>query len=869
MSKKILIIDGNSLINRAFYGVPLLTNSKGKYTNAIYGFLNMMLRFVNEERPDHLVVAFDLKEKTFRHKHFEDYKGNRSKMPEELAEQFPKLKEILVDMGIEIFSLRGFEADDIIGTIADCSEKKGIKPVIISGDRDLLQLATDKTKIRIPKTSNGSSKVVDYYRKDVIEKYEVTPEEFIDLKALMGDSSDNIPGVPGIGIKTATKIIKQFGSLKNAIENIEDIKSKRGKRNLKENIKQAEMSKYLATIIKDVPVECKFKDFDLTNVINDKVYNHFKELEFRNLIQKYGSKKVLKNNKKEFDFKLIKDIKNIKFSDEVSYKIFKTGIAFSQNDNDGFYVKFNDKVNLKSFKYFFEDENITKIGYHIKDDLHKLESINIEINGKIFDIMLMAYILEPGASNYSYDHLATKYLDEMYKSKKDILGKGKSQKEVCELEKTEEYTCLQTNINLRLKNIFIEKLENNDQINLYNEIELPLIYVLKDMEKEGFKINLELLDELKEEVDSKLIKITEDIHEFSGEEFNVNSPKQLGEILFEKLELPVVKKTKTGYSTSKKVLKKLQNKHPIISLILEYRKLSKLKGTYIDGLKSVINKEDGKIHSTFNQMITATGRISSTNPNLQNIPVRTEIGRNIRKLFIPSSNEYKLVDADYSQIELRVLAHISKDENLIDAFNSGEDIHSKTASQIFSVEEKDVTKKQRRDAKVVNFGIVYGMGAYTLSKDLKITRKEAEKYIENYFKTYSGVKDYMDKNIEYARKNGYVKTMFNRKRKIDEINSKNYFRRSFAERAAMNTPIQGTAADIMKIAMINVYNRLEKETKKSKIVLQVHDELIVNAHVEELDKVEKILKEEMKNAVKLDVPIIIDQKTGDSWYETK
>ncbi|HPT75145.1 MAG TPA: DNA polymerase I [Defluviitaleaceae bacterium] len=885
---KIMLLDGNSIVNRAFYGVPLLTNSQGTYTNGIYGFLNILFKLIEEDQPDYIAVAFDLKAPTFRHKVFKEYKGNRKGMPDELVVQIPILKQLLEAMGITILEMEGYEADDILGTLAKAAEKNGMSPIVVSGDRDLLQLASDITKIRIPKTRGGKTEIEDYYEKDLIDKFGVTAQEYIEVKALMGDSSDNIPGVPGIGEKTAYKIIHEYHNIENAIANSEKIKPARVSENLRVYEEQARQSKYLATICTDVPIEINWESLKMHELMNPKVYEWFKQLEFKSFFDRFkttvarAANPSKNRNHKKVDGinELTEVIKDILLKGEFAFLIFKEnhkilGISCCYDGSDGIWIEASPTLPIEEImnktKELFESRKIKKITHDAKSTMHILSRFGISLNNLSFDTMLGAYILNPIKDSYGFDDLAHDYLGEIFPSEEELLGKGKNKKLLSDLEenKITDITSEQACIVFHASKIMEEKIKENNQEFLYYEIELPLIEVLFSMEKHGFKIDINRLKEYIEELTEKIDILTNNIYNLAGEKFNINSPKQLGSILFEKLMLPVEKKTKTGYSTAAEVLEKLKNKHPIINQILEYRQLVKLKTTYGDGLYAAVNKETGKLHSTFHQTITATGRISSTEPNLQNIPIKLEMGRKIRKVFIPQSKEYLLLDGDYSQIELRVLAHVAQDETLIDAFRSGADIHKITASKVFKVPVEEVTSLQRSNAKAVNFGIIYGIGAFSLSQDLNISRKEAEEYIESYFEKYPKVKEYMNRTVENAKESGYVTTLFGRRRPIPEISSKNFNLRSFGERVAMNTPIQGTAADIIKIAMVRVYKKLKERNLRSRLILQVHDELLVEVHKDELEEVKEILKNEMENAVKLDVPLEVDIHFGDTWFEAK
>ena len=886
-----MVVDGNSIINRAFFGLPLLTNSEGTYTNAVYGFLNILFKFLEEDRPTYIGVAFDLKAPTFRHEQYKEYKGNRKGMPEELRPQVGLLKEVLDAMGIARFEMEGYEADDLLGTIAKKSEEKGMEVVIVTGDRDALQLATEHVKIRIPKTKKGGTEVEDYFATDVQNAYGVTPRAFIDVKGLMGDPSDNIPGVPGIGEKTAIKIIQQYGSIENALEHISEMKGKKVQEGLFNYKEQAIMSKELATILTEVPIEIPFERMQLGDVFTEAAYGYFKRLEFKSLLSKFQTIQVQPFNVD----KGMEDIGGVCVEEEKEFQVLLKkledekemvillesegqeilGISVASKNMEAAYIYFNENLKkqfvLDQLKPIFEDENIKKIAHNGKKDILLFQAHGITYRGLYFDIMIAGYILNPTKENYNFDELSKDYLNEMIPSEEERFGKGKSKKHICDLQK-EDRSCFGTRhaqIALRVKEIMEESIIKNQQQQLFYEIEMPLVETLASMESIGIKVDKEELQRFSIELGEKIQGLEIEIFTLAETNFNINSPKQLGEVLFEKLQLPVIKKTKTGYSTAADVLEQLQKQHPIVDKILEYRQLVKLKSTYADGLFHVISEKTQKIHSNFNQTITATGRISSTEPNLQNIPIKLELGRRIRKVFIPSNEEYLLLDVDYSQIELRVLADISEDENLINAFKNNQDIHRLTASQVFKIPFEEVTSLQRSNAKAVNFGIIYGMGAFSLSKDLGITKKEAERYIEGYFEKYPKVKEYMHNVIEQGKKAGYVSTLFNRKRSIPELNSSNFMVRSGAERIAMNTPIQGTAADIIKIAMNNVYRELKKGGYKSRLILQVHDELLIEIHKDELDTVKVLVETQMENAVKLKVPMMAEGHIGQNWYETK
>ena len=837
MMKKIVLIDGNSIINRAFYGVPDLTNSEGLHTNAIYGFLNIMNSIIDEEKPDYLTVAFDVKHPTFRHEMYAEYKGTRKGMPDELREQVPVLKELLKAMGIVTLELKGYEADDILGTLAKKSEKEGLVVSLVSGDRDLLQVATDNIKVRIPKTKGGKTEIENYNTKDVIEKYSVPPLGIIELKALMGDSSDNIPGVPKIGEKTATALIVEYGSIENLKEHIPEITKKSVKETLEQNFDMAVMSKKLATIDINAPIEYELESLKMHDLYTKEAYPIVKRLGLKKFLERFSGdaiddsptvKREIINIDSLAEYNALFD--NIdcfavayKIND-VSLEITTDTVKYIISSGNGIS---NDMLYSTFEEFVLSSDNITFATDSLKDDLKKLKRLcSTEIvKKKFFDVSIAAYLINPLAGNYESEDVLLKYKE------------------------------------------LIEKLNELSMYELYIDIELPLIVVLSDMEEEGILIKPDALFAYGQELTTQIEKLESEIKELAGFDFNINSPKQLGEILFEKMEIPGGKKTKTGYSTAADVLEKLAPKYPFVAKILEYRGLAKLKSTYVDGLKNFI-QDDNRIRCHFNQEVTATGRISSSDPNLQNIPIRTEQGRLIRKCFVPKEG-CTFVDADYSQIELRIMAHMSKDEKLIQAYERAQDIHRITASEVFHVPFDEVTDLQRRNAKAVNFGIIYGISSFGLSNDLSISKKEAKEFIDNYFVTFPKVKDYLDGLVEGAKKDGFVLTMFNRRRPIPELKSSNFMQRQFGERVAMNAPIQGTAADIMKIAMIKVHDRLIKDKLTARIILQVHDELLIEAPFEEVSNVETILKEEMEGACKLAVSLDIDVHSGDTWYDAK
>ena len=885
MAEKIMLIDGNSIVNRAFYGVPLLTNGEGRYTNGVYGFLNILFKLLDEEQPDYLAVAFDLHAPTFRHRTFDGYKGTRKGMPEELREQMPLLKEVLQAMHIPIFEQEGFEADDILGTLSALAEKNGIVPVVVSGDRDLLQLAGETLKVRIPKTKGGRTETEDYYAADVQAKYGVTPAEFIDMKALMGDTSDNIPGVPGIGEKTAAKIITQYHDIETAIAHAAEIKPKKASENLAAYQEQARLSKFLATIVRDMPLEWDKESLKIGDMFNQTAYELVKRLEFKSMFSRFeGSASAPKQAEQTYRFVAdregAKEVLAALKKGEVGYAfVYENeegqGLALYQEQLGGVWIEasmaFLMQELLEIFQPFFADSAYRKIGHDVKKDIRFLRSYGYNGFTAEFDTAIGAYILNATGSSYEYDDIAATFLNETYPSQEEVFGKGRTKKAFAALPEAERtaYGARQAEIFFRARKVMEERLAENEQKSLFYDMEMPLIYVLADMEKYGIKVDKAALLAYQKRLGESLDGMEEEIYALAGEKFNINSPKQLGVILFERLGLKGGKKTKTGYSTAADVLEKLRTAHPVVERILHYRQLAKLKSTYADGLLAVMDAETEKIYSTFNQTITATGRISSTEPNLQNIPVRLELGRELRKIFIPESAEFCFLDADYSQIELRVLAHISGDESLIAAFKSNQDIHRMTASQVFHVPFDEVTPLQRSNAKAVNFGIIYGKGAFSLGQDLGISRKEAEEYINAYFARYPKIKTFMEDTIKNGAKNGYVSTLWNRRRNMPELQSSNFMQRAAGERAAMNMPIQGTAADIIKLAMIKVHRALQEGGYRSRLILQVHDELLIEAYKEEKDAVAKILKENMEHAADLLVPLDVDVHEGASWFEAK
>lgn len=1014
MDKKIVLIDGHSILHRAFFGIPDLTNAEGLHTNAIYGFLNILFKILDEEKPDYLTVAFDVHAPTFRHKMFADYKGTRKPMAEELRQQVPVMKEVLKSMGVAIVECEGFEADDILGTIARRSEKAGLIVSLVSGDRDLLQLATERIKIRIPKTKRTGTEIEDYYAADVKEKYQVTPEEFIDVKALMGDASDNIPGVPGIGEKTATALIAAYGTIEAAYAHIDEVKPPRAQKNLREHYDMAEMSKALATIEVDAPIVYELEQAKLGNLFTPEAYEWMKKLEFKHMQGRFPResleapvqqhfRKITRRTEAEdvfaragkaacvgFQFLLDpesshllaqgaksagsaepegtktpsgmrlegeqspsreglekgqspsgmgmegeqslscvalgagKNPCNVELEGEQSpvRVAMEAGqspgsMALQRKPGAGLGMEADGQLTLESILLAQaggapgqEEEEVQEGVSHIlglalafgKEDIYFLEAggelsgaylagsmaavqkkskrlgtfglkaqlpcffVPRELRFQVTDILIGAYLLNPLKNDYDYDTIAKEHLGLLFPSRQDLLGKLPLRQAAREKEaEFLQYACFMAYTSFLASQALEGKLKDSGMWALFCSIEMPLVYTLYDMEQEGVLVNAEELKSYGESLTGRIGELEQEIYQDAGEEFNINSPKQLGAILFEKLKMPYGKKTKTGYSTAADVLDKLAPEYPLVSKILEYRQLAKLKSTYADGLANFI-QEDGRIHSTFHQTITATGRLSSTDPNLQNIPIRMELGRQIRKVFIPKEG-CVLIDADYSQIELRVLAHMSGDENLIKAYREAQDIHRMTASQVFHVPLEEVTSLQRRNAKAVNFGIVYGISSFGLSQDLSISKKEAAEYIDAYFQAYPGIKTFLDRLVSEAREQGYVSTMFGRRRPVPELASSNFMQRSFGERVAMNAPIQGTAADIIKIAMIRVNDALKGQGLRSRLILQVHDELLVEAYEEEAGLVEAILKKEMEHAADLSVELDIGMDKGKNWYE--
>ena len=869
--KKLLILDANSIVNRGFYAVRPLTNKDGLNTNAIFGFLNIFFKYFDEIKPDYIAAAFDVSAPTFRHKMYDGYKATRHKMPDELREQIPVLKDVLSAMNIPILELAGYEADDIIGTVSRMCEEKDINCCVLTGDRDDLQLASKKTHIHLVITRMGNTETTVYDDDMVFEKYGVSPSEFIDLKAIMGDSSDNIPGVKGIGEKGATALISAFHSIEGVYENIDDAsitKSVRAK--LTDSKDDCFLSKVLATIDRNVPIEVDIEKTEVLPYDEPRLYELFSMLEFKSFIKKMGltteAEKAMSDGFEAACEEVSGDkLKEILSKNNVSFYYDKMAqkFAFCTDEKLSYVADFDENKDV--IKVFLESDS-KKRTHGLKDLITQMAKCGIEVKNVDFDTEIGAYLIEPSRKSYDIDGLAADYLGVLLN---DSASAG-NQLSLDAMMESGNDTKLGYYAIAVLKLSLCQKamMEERKSYELFQTIEMPLVYVLATMEDAGIAVDIDKLTEFGVKLKAEQKKLTDEIYGLAGHEFNINSPKQLATVLFEELELTAVKKTKSGYSTDAEVLEKLRWAHPIVKKILEYRKITKLNSTYVEGMLPAIAK-DGKIHSSFNQTVTVTGRISSTEPNLQNIPVRTELGREMRKMFIAKSDDFVLIDADYSQIELRVLAHIADDENMREAFNSDFDIHSATAAKVFGVSKEDVTVEQRSAAKAINFGLVYGMGEFSLSQDLHISVKKAKEYIEDYLGSYPNVQKYMKDTVEFAKENGYVTTMFGRRRDIPEIKASNFQTRAFGERVALNTPIQGTAADIIKLAMINVYNRLKEERLTSKLILQVHDELIIESPKGEVEVVQNILREEMEKAAKLSVPLKVDMKVGRSWYDTK
>ena len=876
MSEKIVLIDGHSILNRAFYGLPDLTNSEGVHTNAVYGFLNIMTRILEEEKPQYLTVAFDVHAPTFRHQMYEAYKGTRKPMPQELREQVPLIRQVLEAMGVCIVSREGYEADDLLGTIARRGEARGLEVTVVSGDRDLLQLATEKILVRIPKTRGGKTVIEDYHAAQVQETFQVTPPQIIELKALMGDTADNIPGIPGVGEKTAAKIIGAYGSIENAHDHLEEIKPNKARESLREHYDLAVLSKKLATIDTDAAIDFSWEEARLGNLYTPEAYEMFRRLDFKNLLSRFDQEQ----QPQAMEYQVITDPQKAGELFRQAQAASGCGLALLEGSEGtvGLGLAFGrDQVYYFPVGEAISDQQLKDWARQLFAGEHPVGApdvkamrkwVEIPADGQAFDLGVAAYLLNPLKNSYTYDDAANEYLGETVPAASEIFGTPKlPDLSRAEPEKAAAYASGQAYVSWAAREPMRQALSDTGMLKLFEQVEMPLLFTLDDMEKAGIRARAEELKVYGSQLQVRIEELEASIWEQAGETFNINSPKQLGVILFEKMGMPGGKKTKTGYSTAADVLDKLAPDYPFVADILEYRQLAKLKSTYADGLAGYI-AGDGRIHSTFNQTITATGRISSTEPNLQNIPIRMELGRLIRKVFVPEEG-FVFLDADYSQIELRVLAHMSGDEKLIEAYREAQDIHRITASQMFHVPFDQVTDLQRRNAKAVNFGIVYGISSFGLSQDLSITRKEAADYIEKYFETYPKIKGFLDGEVEKAKKDGYVSTMFGRRRPVPELKSSNFMQRSFGERVAMNSPIQGTAADIIKIAMVRVNERLRREGLRSRLILQVHDELLIETAKEELEVVSRILEEEMRGAADLAVPLEVDMHTGSNWYEAK
>lgn len=892
---KLIVVDGNSIVNRAFYGImgsKMLQTADGTYTNAVYGFLAILFKELDEVKPDYIAVAFDLKAPTARHKMYDGYKANRKGMPEELAAQMPILKDVLRAMNITIIEKEGYEADDVLGTLSRIGENSGLDVVLLTGDRDSFQLATDKVSIYIPRTKAGKTETEIFNRDKVLEVYGVEPKQMIEVKGLQGDTSDNIPGVPGIGEKTALSLVKKYGTIDHLYEcvesNTDDLKGKQREK-IAENKDLAMLSKTLGTINLETPIDQSIDDLKMKEWNKSEVYKIFKELKFNRYIDRFNLKEEIieeDNNESVMTMSFEKEIINADKFDEIKKKVLEEKVCYfyveTADDEDSIikkkiksisiYIKAENKVydfkvsNILELQDIFESEEVLKCSYDLKDIYILCEEAGITPNNFMFDIRIAGYLLNSTTNQYSISDLMNEYLGI------DINVDDNKQEQLnlfdVQDEKENEQIAVYAYSIGNLHDVLEKDLKENEMYDLFANIEIPVLEVLADMQYRGMYVDKNELIAYGDELKIKLDELTNKIHELAGEEFNINSTKQLGEILFEKLKLPVIKKTKNGYSTDVDTLEKLQCEHEIIEYILEYRQLAKLNSTYIEGMIPYINKNTGRIHSYFHQTVTATGRISSTEPNLQNIPTRIEIGKKLRKVFKPAKNKIFL-DADYSQIELRVLAHVSKDETMVDNFIHDEDIHAQAASRVFGVPLEEVTKELRSKAKAVNFGIVYGISDFGLAGQIHSSRKQAKQYIEQYLEKYNGIKIFMDEVVEDAKKKGYIETMYNRRRYIPELNSKSYMVRKFGERVAMNTPIQGTAADIMKIAMINVFKELKNRKLNSKIVLQVHDELLIETDIKEKDEVKKILVDNMEHAAKLLVPLKVEVAEGENWYDAK
>lgn len=877
LKKKLVLIDGNSIAYRAFFALPLLNNDKGIHTNAVYGFTMMMQRILEDEKPTHIMVAFDAGKTTFRHKTYTEYKGGRQKTPPELSEQFPLIRELVDSYGISRYELENYEADDIIGTLSLNAEKEGFEVKVISGDKDLTQLSSEHTTVSV--TKKGITEIEEYTPLHIKEKYGLTPEQIIDMKGLMGDASDNIPGIPGIGEKTAIKLLKEFGSVEELISSIEKVSGKKLKEKIEEFKDQALMSKELATIMREAPVEVKLNEIEYSGFQKEKVIALFKELGFQSLLSKMDDQSEIREEKplQEIQFEIVNEITDELFLEESAFYVeileenyhYADILGFSLvNQNGKFFISAEKAIQSKVFKEWAEDETKRKTVYDAKRSEVALRNHDIHLKGVDFDLLIASYIINPAEAVDDVEAIAKRYGFENVQSDDSFYGKG-AKRHIPDESLLAEHLVRKAEALIFLKQKLEGELKNNQQYELFRDLEMPLSLILADMEATGVKVDTDRLRVMGEEFNQKLSEIEGRIYVLAGEVFNINSPKQLGVILFEKLGLPVVKKTKTGYSTSADILEKLENKHEIIKEILQYRQLGKLQSTYIEGLLKVVNPKTGKVHTRFNQALTQTGRLSSTDPNLQNIPIRLEEGRKIRQVFIPSEENWVMFAADYSQIELRVLAHIADDKKLIQAFKEGMDIHTKTAMEVFHVGKDEVTANMRRHAKAVNFGIVYGISDYGLSQSLRISRKEAGHFIDRYLESYPGVKEYMADIVQEAKEKGYVSTLLHRRRYLPEITSRNFNIRSFAERTAMNTPIQGSAADIIKKAMVDMAQRLITEGLQARLLLSVHDELIFEAPEEEIERLKVIVPDVMENTIELKVPLKVDYAYGPTWFDAK
>ncbi|MEF2291468.1 DNA polymerase I [Virgibacillus dokdonensis] len=880
MSNKLVLIDGNSIIYRAFFALPLLNNDKGVYTNAVYGFTTMLLRMIEEEKPTHMLVAFDAGKTTFRHDTYKEYKGGRQKTPPELSEQFPLLKEVLDAFSIPHYELDNYEADDIIGTLSKQVEENGWEVTVISGDKDLLQLVSDHVTVSL--TKKGISDVERYTPAFLKEKMEITQEQIIDLKALMGDNSDNIPGVPGVGEKTAVKLLKQFHTLENVYDHLEDVSGKKLKEKLATHKKEAFMSKELVTINRSSPITIKPDDVIYSGYAQDKVRAIFTELGFQSLLTRMqGSDEDKPMDTVEqhppIEFSILDEVNHDLFTGEEALIVEMLEENYHQASIQGFSIVNKEAayflpkdiaMQSEQFQSWLRDSSMKKYVFDAKKTFVSLSRVNMHIEGIAFDMLLASYLINPSENNHDIPAISHRlgrtdvYLDD------EVYGKGAKRK-LPEQSIFREHVVRKASMLYELKPQMEKQLKENEQYELFKELEMPLALILGEMEHTGVLVDTKRLEEMRTDLKNRLAELEKEVHELAGEEFNLNSPKQLGPILFEKLGLPVIKKTKTGYSTAADVLEQLQDEHEIIPKLLLYRQLGKLQSTYIEGLLKVVDEKTNKIHTRFNQALTQTGRLSSIEPNLQNIPIRLEEGRKIRQAFIPAQKDWVMFAADYSQIELRVLAHIARDEKLMTAFKQEKDIHTQTAMDVFHVNKEEVSANMRRQAKAVNFGIVYGISDYGLSQNLGITRKEAKQFIDRYFESYPGVKTYMEEIVQEAKHKGYVSTIMNRRRYLPDITSRNFNQRSFAERTAMNTPIQGSAADIIKKAMIDLHGKLEEQQLQARILLQVHDELILEAPQSEVETLKEIVPAIMEHTVDLNVPLKVDYAYGDSWFDAK